>query len=244
MTEKIALLLGASGSVGAEVLQVLLNHSAYKKVVIFVRSPIKKTGATSSDKLIQTIVPQMTTVGLAKSVAETLNDLKSKHDNPEFMAFSALGVGANTAKLTIDQHRTIDVELNKAFALALKDNPQVKSMGLLSAVGADPTAKTTGSGAAGMARYARVKGEAEEAVKASGPKIVDIFRPAMIRGSQHTPKILEAAAPIFDFLVPKKFHSISTRKIAEAMVAASLISERSSGTYEYSQMAALLGEGI
>lgn len=57
----------------------------------------------------------------------------------------------------------------------------------MSAAGADPTAAATGSGSAGMARYARVKGEAEEVVKESGPAVVSIFRPGMIIGSQHTP---------------------------------------------------------
>ena len=37
----------------------------------------------------------------------------------------------------------------------------MKHLAFMSAVGADPTASTRGSGAAGMARYARVKGEAE-----------------------------------------------------------------------------------
>ena len=49
----------------------------------------------------------------------------------------------------------------------------------MSAVGADPTANAAGGGGAGMSRYNRVKGEAEDAVRASGPAIVSVFRPAM-----------------------------------------------------------------
>ncbi len=48
-----------------------------------------------------------------------------------------------------------------------------------------------------MPRYARVKGEAEEAVLKDGPPVVSIFRPAMIFGSQHTPWLLEKALPLF-----------------------------------------------
>jgi uncharacterized protein YbjT (DUF2867 family) len=64
---------------------------------------------------------------------------------------------------------------------------QVKHLALTSAAGANPTAAATGSGAAGMGRYARVKGWAKEAVKESGPAVVSIFRPAMIiRIATHT----------------------------------------------------------
>ena len=41
---------------------------------------------------------------------------------------------------------------------------RVQHFAFMSAVGADPSAAASGSGAAGMPRYARVKGEAEEAV--------------------------------------------------------------------------------
>jgi len=50
-----------------------------------------------------------------------------------------------------------------------------------------------------MARYARVKGEAEEAVKENGPAVVSIFRPAMIidRG---TPRGSRETDPAFSFV--------------------------------------------
>jgi uncharacterized protein YbjT (DUF2867 family) len=76
-----------------------------------------------------------------------------------------------TAKLTIDQHHTVDVELNAAFARGLKASGRVNHLSFMSAVGANPTASTTASGAAGGARYHRVKGEAEDAVKSHGPRI-------------------------------------------------------------------------
>jgi uncharacterized protein YbjT (DUF2867 family) len=109
----------------------------------------------------------------------------------------------------------------------------------MSAVGADPTAAATGSGAAGMARYARVKGEAEEAVKESGPAVVSIFRPAMIIGSQHTPWLLEKVLPVFSFVTPPKYKSITVEQIAKSMVATSLNPPAKSGVYHYLEMMAL-----
>jgi uncharacterized protein YbjT (DUF2867 family) len=90
-----------------------------------------------------------------------------------------------------------------------------------------------------MARYARVKGEAEEAVKASGPAVVSIFRPAMIIGSRHTPWLLEKALPVFSFVTPAKFKSITVQQIARAMIAAALGTPAKSDVYHYPEMLAL-----
>jgi uncharacterized protein YbjT (DUF2867 family) len=109
----------------------------------------------------------------------------------------------------------------------------------MSAAGADPTAASTGSGAAGMARYARVKGEAEEAVKESGAAVVSIFRPAMIIGSRHTPWLLEKVLPVFSFMTPLKYRSITVEQIAKAMIAASLHTPAKSDVYHYPEMMAL-----
>lgn len=240
MQSKIALLLGASGSVGMEVLKALVSQSEYQKVVVYVRKPLDSSKINSSGKIIQKIVPEMTASALSKAVGETLAEFSSHPPETEFMAFSALGIGAKTAQLTIEQHREVDVYLNQAYARALQKSQQVKYLAFLSAIGSNPHAKTTGSGAAGMPRYARVKGEAEEAVKRHGPKVIGIFRPAMIRGSQHTPKILDLLAPIFDLLVPRKFHSVSTRQLAHAMVAASLMNPKTSEVYYYPEMMKLI----
>jgi hypothetical protein len=118
--------------------------------------------------------------------------------------------------------------------------PACRHLAFLSAVGANPTAKTTGSGAAGMARYARVKGEAEEAVKRDGPPVVSVFRPAMIIGSQHTPWLLEKVLPVFSFATPKKYRSITVDTIARAMVgdlaAAAAGPRHPSAVYHYPEM--------
>lgn len=156
----------------------------------------------------------------------------------EAVGLSVLGVGAGTAKLSLDEHRAIDVRLNAAFARALKASGRVRHLAFMSAVGADPKAATTGSGAAGMARYARVKGEAEEAILKEGPAVASIFRPAMIIGSRHTPWLLAKALPLFSIVTPPKFRSITVEQIATAMVATSRDVPAKSGIYHYPEMMA------
>ena len=137
----------------------------------------------------------------------------------------------------------MDVGLNETFARALRDSGKVQHLAFMSAAGADPTAKSTGSGAAGMSRYNRVKGESEAAVRASGPGIVSVFRPAMIIGSQHTPWLLEKTLPVFSFVTPAKYKSIRVDQIAKAMVATARRHPATSATYHYPEMMALIASG-
>lgn len=145
-------------------------------------------------RLVERIVPEMKPAPLA---AATL--YAARAFDGELEGFSVLGVGAGTSKLTLDEHRAVDVAMNEAFARALRDSGKVRHLAFMSAAGANPTAKASGSGAAGMSRYSRVKGEAEEAVRASGPDLVSVFRPAMIIGSAHAMAAREDTAVV---LVP------------------------------------------
>src|SRR5262245_18445829 len=185
--------------------------------------------------LVEKIVPDMNPAALAAATLAAAHEAEG-----ELEGFSTLGIGAGTAKLTLEQHRAVDVALNEAFARALRDSGKVRHLAFLSAVGADPTACASGGGAAGMSRYSRVKGESEEAVRASGPAVVSVFRPAMIIGSQHSPWLLEKALPLVSFLTPGKFKSIRVEEIAKAMIATAKHHPAASATYHYPEMISLI----
>jgi uncharacterized protein YbjT (DUF2867 family) len=232
-----AVVLGASGSVGNALIKELIRHRGFNPVVTLVRrsQPDQVAMARQAGvELREQLVPAMTPAALEKATAEAIRSLEGK-----VVGLSVLGVGAGTAKLTLDEHRAVDVELNAAFARGLKASGRVEHLAFMSAIGADPTASASGSGAAGMPRYARVKGEAEEAVKASGPAVVSIFRPAMIIGSQHTPWLLEKVLPVFSFVTPARYKSITVEQIAKAMVATSANAPHKSEVYHYPEMVAL-----
>jgi uncharacterized protein YbjT (DUF2867 family) len=231
---RAALLLGASGSVGKALILELIRTRTFEPVVTVVRRSLPDEVAMARDagvELRERLVPAMDAAGLEQATRDAAHSLEGA-----VVGLSTLGVGAGTAKLTIDEHRAVDVQLNAAFARGLKASGRVKHLAFMSAAGADATAATTGSGAAGMARYSRVKGEAEEAVKACGPAVVSIFRPAMIIGSQHTPWLLEKVLPAFSFLTPAKYRSITVLQIARAMIATSLYPPAESNVYHYPEM--------
>jgi len=240
-SKRSAIVLGGSGSVGTALLRELLHDDAFHTVITLSRRSLPEAVAmarTTGRRLVEKLVPDMKPAPLLAATLDAARD-----SDGDLEGFSVLGVGAGTAKLTLEQHRAIDVALNEAFARALRDSGKVRHLAFMTAVGADPAASASGGGAAGMSRYNRVKGEAEEAVRASGPAIVSVFRPAMIIGSQHTPWLLEKALPMFSFVTPGKYKSIRVEQIAKAMVAAAKHHPATSATYQYPEMMALIANG-
>jgi uncharacterized protein YbjT (DUF2867 family) len=231
MTAKAAVVLGASGSVGQALLAEVLGSGRFSRVFVMTRRPLNLSGAHLEER----VVPDMEPAKLSQAVVDALHDCGT-----EAVGFSVLGIGAGTAKLSLHEHRAVDVDLNAAFARGLKASGKVQHLCFMSALGADINARTTGSGAAGMPRYARVKGESEAAVVSEGPPIVSVFRPGVIIGSQHTPRVLAAVLPFLAPLTPAKFRPIRTTQIARAMVAAALHPEAKSAIYHYPEMLALI----
>jgi uncharacterized protein YbjT (DUF2867 family) len=235
-SSRSAVVLGASGSVGKTLIKELILSKSFKPIVSLGRrsQPDQVAAARSAGvELREVLVASMNPAALEKATIEVVRSLGGN-----VVGLSVLGVGADTAKLTIDEHRAVDVELNAAFARGLKSSG-VKHLAFMSAVGSNPAASTSGSGAAGMPRYARVKGESEEAVKTAGPAVVSIFRPSMIIGSKHTPWVLEKVLPLLSFMTPAKFKSITVDQIAKAMIAASLNPPEKSDVYHHPEMIAL-----
>jgi uncharacterized protein YbjT (DUF2867 family) len=237
LSTQAAVVLGASGSVGNALIKELIRNRSFTSIVTVVRRSQPEQVAMASDAgvaLREALVPAMDPTTLETATTEAIRSLEG-----DVVGLSVLGVGAGTARLTLDEHRAVDVQLNAAFARALKASGRVQHLAFMSAVGADPTAATSGSGGPGMARYARVKGEAERAVKESGPAVVSIFRPSMIVGSRHTPWLLEKVLPAFSFVTPARYKSITVEQIAKAMVATSLNAPAKSDVYHYPEMMVL-----
>src|SRR5215472_10702875 len=98
-----ALVLGASGSVGNAVIKELIRNGSFKPIVTLVRGSqpdqvvmARDSGAT----LRETLVPKMDPAAVETATTEAIRSLEG-----DIVALSVLGVGAGTAKLTIDQHR-------------------------------------------------------------------------------------------------------------------------------------------
>jgi len=239
--KRTAIVLGGSGSVGAALLRELFHDEGFDAVITLSRRSLPEsvtTARAAGRRLVEPLVPDMTPASLAAAAMDAVGGLDG-----DVEGFSVLGIGAGTAKLTLEEHRAVDVALNEAFARGLRDSGKVQHLAFMSAAGADPRANAGGGGAAGASRYRRVKGESEEAVRASGPKVVSVFRPAMIIGSQHTPWLLEKALPLFSFVTPAKYKSIRVEEIAKAMIATAKRHPAASAIYHYPEMMRLIASG-
>ncbi len=236
--KRTAIVLGGSGSVGTALLGGLFDDEGFDAVITLSRRSLPQIVAmarAAGRNLLEKLVPDMQGATLAAATLDAARELDG-----DVEGFSVLGVGAGTAKLTLEEHRAVDVALNEAFARALRDSGKVQHLAFMSAAGADPAAKASGSGGPGMSRYNRVKGEAEEAVRASGPAVVSVFRPAMIIGSRHTPWLLEKTLPLLSFATPAKYKSIRVEQIAKAMIATAKHHPATGATYHYPEMMALI----
>lgn len=205
-----AVVLGASGAVGKQLVNELLSMPEYSRVVRMVRSD---DGQSQPSNSVTHVVKDMD--NLKEEVQAVIAEKVPAEEM--VVGFSTLGIGANTGALTIDQHRAVDVELNQGFAQGLKASNRVEHLVFMSAVGASPTSSEWGPGTAGFPRYNRVKGDAEEAVKSVGLSHVSIFRPAMIIGSPHTPKFFETVLPLLSFMTPSALLSIDKKHLARSM---------------------------
>ena len=137
-TTHTAVVLGASGSVGGALMKELIRNGSFRPIVTIVRRSQPDQIAMARDagvELREVLVPAMDPRSVEATTAEAIRPLER-----DVVGLSVLGIGAGTAKLTIDEHRAVDVQLNAAFARGLKASGRVKHLTFLSAAGADPAA--------------------------------------------------------------------------------------------------------
>lgn len=147
-----ALLIGASGATGKDLVQAILNNPAYTELVIFVRRPL----GISHSKLVEVI----TDFDALEQVAVSI-----KGD----VWFSCLGTTLKAAGSKEKQWQ-IDHDLPLNFARIAKRNG-VKKTVLLSAYGASATSSVF---------YSKMKGKLEEELQALAFNQYIIFRPGLL----------------------------------------------------------------
>ena len=147
-----AIVIGATGATGRELVETLLGDGRYTAVSIFVRRSIN----IDHPKLIENIVD----LSAAEQYAELIvGDV----------LFSCLGTTLKSAG-SKDAQWAIDFDIPHEFATIAKGNG-VHSMVLVSAYGADPQSRIF---------YSRMKGELERQIAELAFGQYIIFRPGML----------------------------------------------------------------
>lgn len=186
-----ALIIGATGATGKDLVTQLLADDTYSEVHCFVRKPL----ALSHPKLHAHVVNFDT--------PEAWADLL--HGD---VAFSCLGTTLAVAGSKEAQWR-VDYDYQYAFALQCKANG-VPTFVLISAAGATAQSKLF---------YNRMKGQLEDAVKALGFSCLLIFQPSVLIRSNSDRSGENFTVKAFKFLnklgILKRYRPMPTEVLAE-----------------------------
>ncbi len=196
--KKTAVVFGATGLVGKELVKALLNNSQYGKIVIVAR----KTLPIVDQKLEQLLL-------------DDFSDLVNFHNRLRANEyFCCIGTTIKTAG-SQEAFRKVDFEIPLQVA-KLAQELRIQNLVIISSIGAD--AKTGNF-------YLRTKGEMEHAVKEAYQGNLKIVRPSLLIGNRHEFRFGERVAvfimKLFGWLFVgplKKFRGIKARAVANAMI--------------------------
>ncbi|KAJ2161090.1 Oxidoreductase htatip2 [Coemansia sp. RSA 552] len=193
---KSALVLGATGEVGREVVKHLMASDAFDKVTVFARRPIEFTGA-HAEKLVQKPVDFEDTEQLQRDFAGHTH------------AFTCLGT--TRSKSGKDGFYKVDHDYILNAAKACKE-ANVEHYSLCSSGGADKDSSFF---------YMKTKGEVDSEVQQMGFPRVSIFRPGMLICDREDSRVVEGMgrmmAPLLNFIAPNRW-VIETSTVGWAMV--------------------------
>ena len=197
---RVALVAGATGLVGREVLAALLTDKRYAAVHAVGRRP----STVKHAKLFNHVVDF--------TASPMLSDIAGIDD-----VFIALGT---TIKVAGSQQafRAVDFGAVVAIARAARARGATR-LGVVSAMGANPTSSIF---------YSRVKGEMEAAVTALGYPTLIIARPSMLVGDRKAlgqperpgERLAALAMPLLKQLIPANYRAIAAAQVARALLAA------------------------
>lgn len=190
---RVALVAGATGLVGREILRLLAEDDGVAEIRALVRRSLPAPPS--------------------RKVAECRADFDRLEEHPEWFradaVFCALGTTIKDAG-SQDAFRRVDYSYPLAIAKLARE-VGTRHFLLVSALGADLHSR---------AFYHRVKGEVEEAVLSLGYPSLTIARPSLLLGERGEARPMEDLAKKLGWLVPARWRPVHAAQVAAALVDA------------------------
>ena len=210
----VAVIIGATGAVGREILEEVLEKEFYKKVYVLGRSSVAKL--VDNEKL-EKIVVNFENLEFETNI---LNDAD---------VFAALGTTIKIAK-TKENQRKIDLDYTINFAKICEG--RVRSFNVVSAIGANSRSKSF---------YTSLKGELEERLQEMNLGILRIYRPSLTAKRADKRMMEDFFIKISPMLNPilrgklKKYSPIEVGLLGKEIVRFA-IEYKEKGAYTYSDL--------
>jgi uncharacterized protein YbjT (DUF2867 family) len=206
--QKRLVIVGATGMVGGYAVRSALNNLAVKSVTSIGRKRLGITHPKLKEVLHQNFAD-----------CSPLADVLSAQDAVVYC------LGSYTGSVSDEQLRVITADYTIEFARVFRGSSPNAGFSFLSGNGADPSGRS-------RLAFARYKGQAENALLATGFPRVYIFRPAYIypveprREPNFSYRLLRAIYPVFRVLVPNQV--IRADDLGRAMVDVAISETRES----------------
>ena len=207
-----AVIIGATGAVGREIVNEILSGEYYNRVYILGRSSISKL---PDDGRLEKIIIDFDNIDFDIDILENAD------------VFASLGTTIKTAGSKENQ-RKIDVDYTVNFAKLCEG--KVRSFNVVSALGANSKSKNF---------YNSLKGELEDKLKEMNLRTLRIFQPSLLISKREDKRFLEEifmkVAPIFQFVLKgktKKYSPIETSLLGKVIVRFAT-ENKEKGTYTY-----------
>lgn len=207
-----AVIIGATGAVGKEILKEILGTEYYERIYVLGRNSISRL--PEDDRLTKIVID-----------FENMRFDTSILDDAD--VFAALGTTIKIAGSKENQ-RKIDVDYTVNFAKLCEG--KVRSFNVVSAIGANSKSKNF---------YNSLKGELEDKLKEMNLGTLRIFQPSLLISKREDKRFLEEifmkVAPIFQFVLKgktKKYSPIEASLLGKVIVRFAT-ENIGKGTYTY-----------
>ena len=207
-----AIIIGATGAVGKEILKEILENDFYNKVYILGRESIRKL---PRGEILTKIIVDFENLNFDTSILEDAD------------VFASLGTTIKIAGSKENQ-RKIDVDYTVNFAKLCEG--KVRSFNVVSAIGANSKSKNF---------YNSLKGELEDKLKKMNLGVLRIFQPSLLISRRYDNRFLEEifmkVSPIFKLVLKgkaKKYSPIEVSVLGREIVRFAT-ENKGKGTYTY-----------